>query len=328
MRRVFLVVAAVAGWACVCTLTMRAQTAASPLVMQLDWRLNSQFAGLLVAEGEGLYRKAGLEVDIRPLGDLPYARLARTVAETEGMIGSIEGGLFLSGRAEGLPIVAIGAMFQASPLGLISLEGAGIEKPGDLAGKHVSIHDDGHEALDTVLASAGLDRARVRVSVSGYGMAGLLAGRYEAKQGYLVDEYVKLVLQGLPVRALEYRLHGHRAYSQVYFVSERTLATRREALQKFLAASGEGWRRAAEEPVKTARFIHERHAADLPVDYLEASLRRIAPLLTAEQATMGAMREATWLAQVSSMEKTRTGFGATPGPMKEWVDFSLAGGER
>jgi ABC-type nitrate/sulfonate/bicarbonate transport system substrate-binding protein len=303
-----------------------ARAAEAPLVMQLDWRLNSQFAGLLVAERDGLYGEAALAVELRPLGDLPYERFARTVAETDGMIGSIEGGLFLSGRAQGLPIVAIGAMFQASPLGLISREESGIVEPRDLAGRHVSIHDDGHEALDTVLAGAGLDRSRVRVTVSGYGMDGLLAGDYEAKQGYLVDEYVKLVLQGKRVRALEYRLHGHRAYSQVYFVSERTLATRRDALRRFLAASGEGWRRAAAEPAAVARFIRERHAPDLPGDYLEASLRAIVPLLTAEQATMGAMTRGTWEAQAGALEKSRPGSGAALGEMARWVDFSLAGG--
>ncbi|MBC8012031.1 MAG: ABC transporter substrate-binding protein [Burkholderiales bacterium] len=304
------------------------EPAKSPLVLQLDWRLNAQFAGPLLAEARGLYREAGVAVEIRPLGELVYERLARTVAETEGMIGSIEGGLFLSGRAEGLSIVAIGTMFQASSLGLISLESAGIAGPADLAGKHVSIHDDGHEALDTVLFAAGLDRTKVRVSVSGYGMAGLLAGEYDAKQGYLVDEYVKLVLGGERVRALEYRLHGHRAYSQVYFVSERTLAGRREELARFLAASGEGWARAAESPEETARFLHERHAPDLPLDYLEASLRRIVLLLTAEQATMGAMLGATWEAQVASLEKLRPGTVGRLGPMERWVDFSLIKGAR
>lgn len=291
--------------------------------MQLDWHLNAQFAGLLVAERDGLYRAADLAVELRPIGDVPYEELTRLVAETEGMIGSSEGGLFLSGRAAGLPIVAIGTMFQASPLGLISLQKTGITTPADLAGRHISIHDDGHEALDTVMQAAGLDRTALRVSVSGYGMDGLLAGKYDAKQGYLVDEYVKLKLRGEDVRALEYRLHGHRAYSQVYFVSRRTLDGRREELGRFLAASGKGWALAAAAPAETASFLHERHAADLPLDYLEASLRRIVPLLTAEQKTMGAMLRETWEAQAAALEKARPGVAEKLGPVEAWADFSL-----
>lgn len=306
-----------------CVLTALAGLHAAPLVVQLDWRLNAQFAGLLVAERDGLYREAGLDVQIRPLGAVPYADLARVVANTDGMIGSIEGGLFLSGRADGLPIVAIGTMFQASPLGLVSLESAGIASPADLAGRHIAIHGDGHEALDTVLASAGLDRAKVRVSEAGYGMADLLAGRFDAKQGYLVDELVTLRREGHAVRALEYRQYGHRAYSQVYFVSATTLAKHRSALRKFLAASGEGWRRAAETPDSTADFLHAKHAPDIPSDTLAASLRLIVPLLTAEQPTFGAMSAATWKAQAEALAKTRPDVRLPP--MSTWADVTLVG---
>jgi ABC-type nitrate/sulfonate/bicarbonate transport system substrate-binding protein len=294
---------------------------ARPLTLQLDWRLNAQFAGILVAEQAGLYRAAGLAVEIRPLGDVPYAGLAHVVAETDGMIGSIEGGLFLSGRADGLPIVAIGTMFQASPLGLISLETSRIATPADLVGRHVAIHGDGHEALDAVLNAAGIDRAQLRISEASYGMKDLLEGKFDAKQGYLVDELVTLRRDGHAVRALEYRVHGHRAYSQVYFVSERTLAGHREELKTFLAASGEGWRRAAADPAATAAMIHERYAGELTTGYLEASLRLVVPLLSAEQPLLGAMTEATWDAQLRSLTRARPHI-ALP-PMRAWVDLSM-----
>ncbi len=294
---------------------------AKQLVVQLDWHLNSQFAGLLVAERDGLYRDAGLDVKIKPLGDVSYASLARVVAETDGMIGSIEGGLFLASRLEGVPIIAIGTMLQASPLGLISLEASGIKSPADLAGRHVAVHGDGHEALNTVLTGAGLDRTKLRVSEAAYGMADLLSGKFDAKQGYLVDEFVKLKMEGHHVTALEYRTYGHRAYSQVYFVSERTLNARRSDLQKFLRASAEGWRRAAMDPAATAIFIHETHAKDLKPDYLEQSLRLIVPLLTAEQSLMGAMQMETWKAQALAIGKTSPKMDLDE--IDSWIDFSM-----
>lgn len=301
--------------------------APAPLVVQLDWHLNAQFAGLLVAAAEGLYRTEGLDVALRPLGPLPYDRLVDTVAATDGMIGSSEGGLFLAGRARGLPVVAIGTMFQASPLGLISLESAGIRTPADLAGRRVAIHDDGHEALDTVLQAAGLDRKRVAVSVAaGHGPEALLAGKIDAQQGYLVDELVKLRLAGHAVQALEYRHHGLRAYSQVYFVSERTLARHREDLRRFLRASGLGWQKAVAGIPATAALIRTRHSPDLASPYLEASLRLIATLLTAEQPTLGAMQRATWVAQAAAVTRLRPESATALRDVSVWADFSLAGG--
>ncbi len=306
-----------------------AQAAPEPraLVVQLDGQLNAQFAGLLVAADRGFYRAEDLAVTLRPLGDVPYERLVDVVAAADGMVGSAEGGLFLAGRARGLPVVAIGTMFQASPLGLISLESSGIRAPADLAGRRIAIHADGHEALDTVLRATGLDRGRVRVELAaGHGPEALLAGKIDAQQGYLVDELVKLRLAGHAVQALEYRRHGLRAYSQVYFVSERTLARHREALRRFLAASGRGWQQAAADAPAAARLIQGKHRPELGLDYLEASLRAIAPLLTAEQPVPGAMRRATWAAQAEALARIRP---ETAGPLADiarWADFSLAGG--
>ncbi len=297
------------------------------LTVQLDWHLNAQFAGLLVAEAEGLYRAENLAVTLRPLGQLPYDRLVDTVAASDNLIGSSEGGLFLAGRARGLSVVAIGTMFQASPLGLISLETSGIRTPADLAGRRVAIHDDGHEALDTVLRAAGLDRTRVQVGVAaGHGPEALLAGKIDAQQGYLVDELVKLRLAGHAVRALEYRRHGLSAYSQVYFVSERTLARHREALRRFLLASGRGWQKAVADVPAAARLIRRQHSPDLALAYLEASLRAIEPLLTAEQPVLGAMRRATWIAQAEALARIRPESAPALADVSRWADFSLAGG--
>lgn len=113
LRRLVVAVMALAPFAVYSAETERPK----PLTMQLDWRLNAQFAGLLVAERDALYREADLAVEIRPLGDVPYERFARHVAETEGMIGSIEGGLFLSGRAAGQEKSSLDGAYHALGLG-------------------------------------------------------------------------------------------------------------------------------------------------------------------------------------------------------------------
>ena len=38
-----------------------------PVTMQLDWKPNVQFAGLVVAVEKGYYREAGLDVRLRPV---------------------------------------------------------------------------------------------------------------------------------------------------------------------------------------------------------------------------------------------------------------------
>jgi len=307
------------------TLTTLAAPARTALVMQIDLPVkNAQFAGLLVAEREGYYRAADLDVEIRRLGkgDSDYASIAAQVAASDNTIGSIESGLFLDGRSKGLPIVALGAMFQETPLGLMSFRATGIKTPADLVGKKVAVHGDGHEALDAVLQRGGINRTQLTVSEAEYGNAPLLAGKYDAKQGYLVDELIQLQVEGHDVVALPFGANGYAAYSQVYFVSEATLAKHRAAIVKFIAASNRGWRAAIAEVPATAAFIVKDHEPQLALDYQTRSLAAIVPILTSESPQLSLTTPETWLKNAGAFLTSRP--AAKLGEMSRWVDFSVA----
>jgi len=292
--------------------------------MQLDLPVkNVQFAGLLVAEREGLYQAAGLDVTIRAQdAETDYDKIAAVVAASDHMIGSIESGLFLEGRARGLKIVALGAMFQQTPLALLSFSSAGIRTPADLAGKTVMVHGDGQEALDAVLLRAGLNRSQLTVVVGDYGTAPLLEHKCDANQGYLVDELVQLQAEGRDIVALPLGANGYAAYSQVYFVSEATLARHRAALVNFIAASDRGWRLAVADIPGTAKFVVDRHAPGLGLDYQTRSLTAIGPLLTCESPQLGVTTPETWLRNAGAFLASHE--HAKLGEMRRWVDFSLA----
>jgi ABC-type nitrate/sulfonate/bicarbonate transport system substrate-binding protein len=305
-------------------LALSATAQPTPLTMQLDLPVkNVQFAGLLVAERDGSYQKENLAVTLQTLGgDTNYENIASVVAASDHMVGSIESGLFLAGRAKGLPIVAIGTMFQQTPLCLISFRAAEIRTPKDLVGKRVCVNGDGQEALDAVLRKAGLNRSQLTVIEGDYGADMILVHLCDAKQGYLVDEFVELQTRAYDVTALGMGDNGYAAYSQVYFVSEATLAKHRAELVRFLAASDRGWRRAIADIPGTAQFVVSRYVPDLSLDYEVRSLRAIKPLLTCEDARMGVMKPRTWAENVSEFLSTRP--EAKLGPMSQWVDFSLS----
>ena len=291
------------------------------LVVQMDLGVkNAQFAGLLVAEQRGWYREAGLNVELVKAGDT--TDVAAVVAASDHTLGSIESGLFLTGRARALPIVAVGTMFQASPLSQISLTKKGIRTPADWVGKRIAVGADGHEAIDTVLAKAGLTHNQLTLLDADYDNAPLLDGRYDSKQGYLIDEYVALRVAGHDVSAILLSDYGNVAYSQVMFVSKAFLAKNRSAIVTFLAVSNRGWRAAIADPAATAKMIVERYEPSLGLAYQTESLRQIAPFLTKESPLMGTMRRATW------EENARTFLHSRPSvklpPLEDWVDFTLA----
>lgn len=97
-----------------------------PVLVQLDWIKNAQFAGVLVAEARGWYRDAGFEVTVRAVGTTRLDQIT-PVMEAPGLaIGVADGSALIKARVAGAPVKAFATMFQASPLG-----------PGDAAEQRV-----------------------------------------------------------------------------------------------------------------------------------------------------------------------------------------------
>ena len=256
-----------------------------PLTFQLDWHPNAQFAGLLVAKERGWYQAAGLDVTIRPV-DTKMDVVERVVGGTN-WLGCSEVGVLLSARAQGAPIKAIGTMFQASPMALLSLQTNGYTNLNSLRGKTLGVLPDGQRALEVVLAHDGLRRNQFKIIQKEHNTSGLLNGTCAAIQGYLIDEAIELELQGHPIHTIPYYQHGYVAYSQVYFASESMIRQNAEALRVFLEVSRAGWQAAFLDPEGTCSMIREKYNTQLDSQYQLRSLQRIAQLSTVETGFSG-----------------------------------------
>lgn len=262
------------------------------VTMQLDWKPNAQFAGLLVASEKGFYREAGLDVKILPV-DGEMDTVGRVVTG-EQWVGCAESHVLLAAKAKGAPIKAFGTMIQESPFALFSLKKSGIKTVKDMKGRVVGLHADGDKAIDVVLGTNGLQRSDVIIKKISYGLDPLLNGDCDIMQGYLVDEVVACEQRGIDINIIPMSEHGYTAYGQVYFTNEKFLADKPEVLQRFLAASNRGWEEAIREPAATAKMIVANYLPEAEVAYQEASLRRLIPVLTSEDKRLGWMKEATW----------------------------------
>lgn len=297
---------------------LAADDAPVPIDVQLDWKANAQFAGLLVAKENGWYADAGLDVAIHP-NDFkrPYIDV---VTESDHTIGSSESRSLVAARGRGAPVRAVATIFQESPIVLLSKRGRGIYSVRDLEGKTVGIHrPEDVGMLDVIFAHAGVATPKFRWKKVGFKMEEFLADEVDAVQGYSVSELVQLRRGGLEVNALTLADHGWVDYAQVLFTSERFLQRNPAAIGKFLAVTFRGWRAALADVPGTARMIVEKYAPDLDPAFEEDSLRQIAPLLTKESPRMGTMRPETWDA-IFTMFRTYH-LAEPPARVEDLVDF-------
>jgi NitT/TauT family transport system substrate-binding protein len=314
-RLLGLVACLVWGW------TNFAAAPLTPLVFQLDWHFNAQFAGLLLAQELGWYREAGLDVTFLPV-DQNQTVVERVVAGTNWM-GCSESGVLINARSKGAPIKAIGTMFQASPLALVSLQSKGYTNLSRLMGKTIGIHPDGHKALDFVLTHDGFRREQFKVIEKDHSLKPLLDGSCDAVQGYLIDEVVELETLQQSIHVIPYYEHGYTAYSQVFFTSDSTLKTHRESIRTFLDVSRSGWQAALLQPEMAANLVISKYAPQLDRQYQRRSLEKIARLATFESGfgRIGTMDSATWSRMLSSLLDLKV--IPRPVSLTEMTDFSL-----
>lgn len=260
------------------------------LTMQLDWRLNAQFAGLCVAQARDYYQRQGLTVTLKPAP--PALDVVQTVVSQPRTLGCAEESLILAAQTEGIKVVAIAAMLQASPLSLMSLPDVGLHDLSQLIGKRIGVHSDGQKALELVLALHSIDPARVNTTEIPYQnkYQRLIDGEFDAVQCYALDEPIRLAQRlGQAPTLLTFSDYGFDAYSQVIFAPVQLVSEQPEMLHRFLTATFTGWRWAIDHPSRTAQLLIDRYVEPDYQDmtYQIESLKMIATYVQRDRQPLG-----------------------------------------
>jgi len=163
------------------------------VTLQLQWFIQSQFAGYFAAQDEGFYADQCLEVTILEGGVdiVPQQQLADGAADFA--IAWVPKAL--ATREAGANIVNIAQVFQRSGTLQVSFAEAGITTPADFAGKTVGNWGFGNEyEVFAALAQAGLDPAAdVELVAQQFDMVGLLSGDIDAAEAMTYNEYAQVL---------------------------------------------------------------------------------------------------------------------------------------
>lgn len=240
------------------------------LTLQLDWKPNSQFAGILWAHANGWYANAGINLKIRPWR--PHYNQMDALEEEGNVIVSTEDNLLIQACAAGKPVKAIGTMVQFSGIGWMTLREANIRHIRDLRGKRIGVHPDGITALRAVLQQQHITLDEVEVVDVNYDYGPLLrSGQFDAMQCYVIVEPFELARQGFDLHTLIAHEWGYQAYSQVLATTQRLIDEQPGMLIGFLKASFDGWRAALSQPVEAVAYVRQA-LPDCDVDSERASL--------------------------------------------------------
>ena len=162
-----------------------------PIVMQIRWLHQFQFAGYYAAVHKGYYEERGLDVTI--VAGSPTRKPVDEVLAGRAQYGEANSEL-LYHYLDGEPLVALAAIFQHSPSVLLTKKDSGIKTPQDVIGKKVMMVG-GTEDVDflAMLANEGVNTDLVDIIPSSYNIQDLVDGKTDVFNAYLTNEHFFLL---------------------------------------------------------------------------------------------------------------------------------------
>ena len=216
----------------------RAQTL-DKVSFQTDWRAQAEHGGYYQAIAAGLYRKAGIECDLRQGGpSLNIGQLLLAGRVDMIMSNSFEAFTYVR---EGAPFFTIAAIFQKDPQVLIGHPGSGFDSFEKLKGRTLLIGNGGRVTYWPYLRKKyGLSDEQLRPYT--FNMAPFLADKNVVQQGFLSSEpYSIAQALGRPPEVLLIADAGFSAYQTTIAISRKMAAEKKDLVQRFVDATLEGW---------------------------------------------------------------------------------------
>lgn len=214
------------------------------LRFRLDWFPKGIHALFYAAKAKGFYDEQNLNVTIVQ-GD-GSGNTIKLVGSGEFDFGFADGPTGIVCRSRGIPVVAIGAVHQKNPQGIVSLKEFNIARPKDLEGKTFGIQPQA-STYPFWLAFAQMnkiDRSKVReINIPGEVPLFILEKRVQANAVLYDNELITIEAKLAGPGSANFLLgddYGFKAYGHSLFANEKTIRERPEVVRRFLAATKKG----------------------------------------------------------------------------------------
>lgn len=285
-----------AGLATIGASRARAQTL-DRVSYQTNWRAQGEHGGFYQAVASGIYRKHGIECDLRMGGPQQNPAQLLLAGRVDAiMSNSLQG---LNYARDGLPFMAVAAVFQKDPQGFMVHQGQGNDSFEALKGKPILIGAGGRVGYWPWLrARYGYTDEQIRPYT--FNLAPFLTDKRAIQQAFISSEPFAARQAGSDPGFLLFADHGFENYQTTIDVASKFATERPEVLQRFIDASIEGWSlymRGTERPL--AHALIKRDNPDMTDDriaYADQAMaeRGIVRSGDAETLGIGAMSDARW----------------------------------
>ena len=233
---------------------MSSQAQEKKLVFTPHWLPQAQFAGFYIAQDQGYYAEAGLEVDIIH----PSASVNALNFLVEGNADIISLFLITAVNAvkNGIDLVNIAQFSQHSAIMFVSKKSSGIETLQDFEGRKIGIWMSGFEEVPKALLSEHSINAEWIPIMSTVNL--FLLGGIDVMTVMWYNEYNQIYHSGInhdEMNTFFMADYGYNLPEDGLYTLRHTHQDKQDELKAFVAASARGWDFAAQNKEYTINLV-------------------------------------------------------------------------
>lgn len=267
------------------------------ITLMLDWTPNTNHTGLYVAQAQGWYAEAGLNVDIIIPGESDVHQAVGTGSADFGV--SYQEGLTFA-RVAGVPVVSVAAVIQHNTSGFASRGAAEINRPLDLAGKRYGSFSSPIEypTIDLLMQCEG--GSAESVDFIDIGWADFLSVTEADQVDFAWIYYgwagIDAELKGVDLDIImlkEYTDCIPDYYTPILIASEAMIADSPDTVQAFVEATARGYEFAIDNPQEAAEILIAANP-EIEPELVQASQAWLADEYQADATQWGMQSESIW----------------------------------
>ncbi|WP_411958622.1 ABC transporter substrate-binding protein [Paracoccus homiensis] len=217
----------------------QAAHAETPVSLQLSWLHSVQFAGSYLAQKNGWWQDAGLDVSLLQGG--PNAPVEPPVVSGSALVGISAADYTAAAVAQGAKFKIIGVAMQKNPFAIASLSGNPVTSPADLVGRKIGMALANTPVLQALCILNDVDFDAIEIVPTQYSAQPLVSGEVDCLLCWETDLPVAMAINGIEARTMLMADHGYAVHSQTYIATEDSLRDRRAELVALMSGELRGW---------------------------------------------------------------------------------------
>jgi NitT/TauT family transport system substrate-binding protein len=270
--------------------------------LQLNWKPEPQFGGFYTAKDSGAYAKHSLDVTVSPGG---------SGAPTVDMLGAgtvefaiVSGDEIARARANGNKLVALFAVYQTNPQGIMTRASRGFKEIGDVFKTPGTLAmEKGLPYSDFLKNKYGFDK--LMIVPSPFGDLSLYRTKEDyAMQCFVTSEPLAAKKTGIEPRTFLIADSGYNPYTTVLATTDAFHAKNPRVVDAMVKAVREGWEAYLADPSKTNDAMHKLNETMSPETFTESAEAQ-KPLIETDETKangLGTMTPARWETLVAQLK--------------------------